>query len=203
MNLFIVLFPVLAALSLVYYPPFFVTVAMFVDFYTPWKIFESKMYERYHTFLTSRLPEKDEIPLPELTADQADMETVLKASKDLTFPVVIRGLLGNSTGVQQWGNHDFWIDNYGNEDLLCGLPGEDPVDPAVCNVKGFFKAWKEGNPFYISGASAIFERHPELHEMIDNEKIRSIEPGRRTATQVFLGFPGMGSDIHSAIGINM
>ncbi len=203
MNIFIVLFPVLIALSLVYYPPFWVNLLMYVDFYTSWKIFDSPTYEKYHTFLTSRLPVKDEIPLPELTAEEATMEKVLEFSKDLTFPVVIRGLLGNSTGVQQWGNHDFWIDNYGDEELLCGLPGEPAVDPAQCNVKGFFQAWKEGRPFYISGASAIFERHKELHEMIDNDRIRAIEPGKRTATQVFIGFPGMGSDIHSAVGINM
>eukprot|EP01035_Chromulina_nebulosa_P024835 gene24835-32347_t len=39
--------------------------------------------------------------------------------------------------------------------------------------------------------------------MIDNEQIRSIEPGFRTATQVFMGVPTMGSDIHAAMGINI
>lgn len=55
----------------------------------------------------------------------------------------------------------------------------------------------------MSGASNIFDKHPELHKMIDNEKIQSIEPGTRTATQIFMGFPKMGSDIHCAVGINI
>ena len=39
--------------------------------------------------------------------------------------------------------------------------------------------------------------------MIDSEKVRSIEPGKRTATQIFMGVPDMGSDIHCAIAINV
>ena len=94
-----------------------------------------------------------------------------------------------------------------------------------CTTASFFHEIESGKPFYVSGASAIFERHPELHDMIDNEHIRSIgrnifynkkyhgfakyikltysEPDFRTATQMFMGIPQMGSDIHSAIGINM
>ena len=93
-----------------------------------------------------------------------------------------------------------------------------------CTVAAFFQAIENGKPFYISGASVIFENNPALHDMIDNEQIRSIglyiasfrfsiflikwlppsiEPGFRTATQVFMGVPSMGSDIHAAMGINM
>jgi hypothetical protein len=72
-----------------------------------------------------------------------------------------------------------------------------------CTVKTFFESMKNGNPFYIAGASNIFERHPELHDMVDNEEIKKVEPGFRTATQIFLGLPDMGSDIHCAIGINI
>lgn len=72
-----------------------------------------------------------------------------------------------------------------------------------CNIKAFFDELDAGKPFYISGASEIFERNPALHDMIDSEQIRSIEPGVRTATQVFMGFPDMGSDIHCAVGINI
>ena len=57
--------------------------------------------------------------------------------------------------------------------------------------------------FFILGASEIFEKHPELHDMVDSPAVKAIEPGIRTATQIFMGFPDMGSDIHCAIGINI
>lgn len=74
---------------------------------------------------------------------------------------------------------------------------------AFLQVAAFFDAMRNGRPFYISGASQIFERHPELHEMIDNPAIRALEPGLRTATQIFMGVPRAGSDIHSAMGVNI
>jgi len=43
-----------------------------------------------------------------------------------------------------------------------------------CTVAAFFQAIENGKPFYISGASVIFDRNPVLHDMIDNEHIRSL-----------------------------
>lgn len=108
--------------------------------------------------------------------------------------------MGNTSAVQQWGNIDYWIDNFGDEELLCGTLSEVVED---CTVRGFFNALKNGNPFYVSGASTIFEKYPILHDMIDNQAIRDIEPGKRTASQIFMGLPDMGSDIHCAIGVNL
>ncbi len=198
--MFLALIPVLLALSLVYYPPLFINVAVLVDYYTPWKIFESTLYEKYHNYLVSSLPVKDEIPLPEIDYTEANFDKIVEMTNNFTFPVVIRGALKDSEGVKHWHSHDWWIERYGEEELLCGTLGQVVED---CTVKGFFQAFKDGKPFYISGASKIFDRHTELHPMIDNDLIRSLEPANRTATQVFIGFAGMGSDIHSAIGVNM
>ena len=194
------LIPIFIALSLVFLPSFWVTLLVFIDYYTPWVLFDSKLYDMYHNFLVSGLSEKPEIPLPELTAAEATYDAVYKATNGFIFPVVIRQLLGNTTGVQNWHKHEWWIDNYGDEPLLCGTLSEVVED---CTVRGFFESWKAGKPFYISGASEIFEKHPELHPMIDNDALRATEPGTRTATQIFMGLPGMGSDIHSAIGVNV
>jgi hypothetical protein len=190
----------LIALSIVYTPSFWVTLCVFIDYYTPWVLFDSKLYDMYHNFLISGLSEKPEIPLPELTAEEATFERVREFSNGFSFPTVIRGMLGNTSAVQQWYNHDWWVQHYGDEELLCGTLSEVVED---CTVRGFFESMKAGKPFYISGASVIFEKHPELHEMIDNERLRATEPGIRTATQIFMGLPDMGSDIHSAIGINV
>ena len=93
-----------------------------------------------------------------------------------------------------------WINNYGKEEVLCGTLFHVRED---CTVRDFFLDLDAGKPFYISGASDIFDRHPELHTMIDSKEIQALEPSNRTATQIFMGFPRMGSDIHSAMGVNI
>lgn len=102
--------------------------------------------------------------------------------------------------MDQWKDPEWWVKNYADEEVLCGTLANVVED---CTIQSFFNEREAGNPFYISGASVIFDRHPELHEMIDNQEIRDIEPGVRTATQIFMGVPKMGSDIHCAIGVNM
>ena len=102
-----------------------------------------------------------------------------------------------------FGNIDRWVKNYGDEEVLCGTT-LDKLHIDNCTISSFFSELESGeNPFYISGASAIIERRPELHDMVDNERMRSIEPGPRRATQIFMGVTGMGSDLHCALGLNM
>lgn len=116
----LVLLPVLIGVTLVYMPSFWVAICLLVDFYTPWVLFESSLYEQYHQFLIKGLTEKPEIPLPEIPAEEASYDKLFQMSDGFTFPVVIRGFLGNTTAVQKWGDHDWWINNYGPEELLCG-----------------------------------------------------------------------------------
>ena len=196
----LVLLPVIIAASLVLVPSFWVNVFMLVDFYTPWVLFDSPLYDKYHHFLVDNLPERPEIPLQEIPKEQANYENLSKLSNGFTKPIVIRGLLGNTTDTAKWADPEWWVSNYADEEVLCGTLANVVED---CTVKSFFNERAHGNPFYISGASIIFDKHPELHDMIDNAAIRSIEPGVRTATQIFMGLPKMGSDIHCAIGINM
>ena len=196
----LILLPVLVAISLVYLPGFWVLTFMLIDFYTPWVIFESSWYEKYHEFLVSRLPVRKEIPLLEIPHTEATFDNLYRLSKGWTYPIVIRGLLENSTAIQDWKNPQWWLERYADEELLCGTLSNVVED---CTVASFFREIEAGNPFYISGASAIFDKHPELHSMIDNEQIVSIEPGQRRATQIFMGTPRMGSDIHSALGVNV
>lgn len=192
--------PVVLVLTAVFIPSIWVNVCVLVDFYTPWTLFESAWYERYHAFITKGLPDLPEQPLPEISASEATRENVLRLTQGYTFPLVIRGLLANSTSVQKWGDHDWWTERYGEEDLLCGTFSHVMEN---CTVQAFFDGIRAGTPFYVAGASVIFDRHPELHEMIDNEAIRSLEPAPRMASQVFMGLPGMGSDIHCAAGVNL
>lgn len=61
-SLFYLLFPILISISLIYFPSFWVSICILVDYYTPWVLFESNFYNMYHHFLVSRLPEREEYP---------------------------------------------------------------------------------------------------------------------------------------------
>jgi hypothetical protein len=192
--------PLAIVVSLIYLPQFWIYVFMTVDFLTPWKIFESPAMIQYHQFLVGRLPERPELPLPELHYSNYSVEEVFRLSKHYTFPIVIRGLIANSTGVGKWSDKDWWLANYANEQILCGTL--DFVRP-TCTIKDFFDELAAGNPFYITGASKIFGRHPELAAMVDVPGMDKFEPGPRVSTQIFMGLKNMGSDIHAAIGVNL
>ncbi len=192
--------PVLIAVTLVYLPNFWIYIFMSIDYLTPWVLFESKLFDAYHNFLVSRLPELVEEGIPELYANNFTKEDVLRVSKGYTFPVVIRQVLVNSSGVKEWPNAQWWMDNYKDENILCGTL--DNVRPS-CTIGDFFTEIQAGNPFYISGASKIFTKNPALAAMVEDPRIEKLEPSDRVSTQIFMGLPGMGSDIHSAIGVNM
>jgi len=197
---FIALIPVIFVLCLHFYPNLTIYVFMLVDFHTSWKLFDSPWYAKYHDYLVGTLPERAEGMIPELYAENFTVDDVLRLSHDYTFPVVIRGLVKNATGITEWPNKEWWVENYADERILCGTL--DNVRD-FCTIKDFFQELKEGKPFYVSGASKIFGRHPELTAMAEAEKIPSIEPGKRMSTQIFMGLQDMGSDIHCAVGVNI
>ena len=196
----LLLLSILIPISLIYLPQFWIYIFMTIDFLTPWKLFDSPTFDRYHNFLVSRLSIQPELPIPELHANNFTKEDILKLSKGFTFPVIVREVLINSSGVREWPNPQWWLDNYKDENILCGTL--DHVRPS-CTIGDFFEEIRNGKPFYISGASKIFTKNPDLAAMVEDERLKQLEPSERVSTQLFMGLPKTGSDIHSAIGVNM
>jgi hypothetical protein len=191
---------VILAMSLAYFPLFWVNIAVLVDFYSPWVLFDSQWYDTYHQFLVNRLPVRPEMPLPEVSASEADYDLVYKLSKGFTNPIVIRQLFGNTSAFQNWNNPSWWVENYGNEELLCGTQTHVVNG---CTIKGFFEALDHGDPFPVSAAAHLVNRHPEIHEMIDNAAIREIEHREGGTTELFMGLSDMGTDIQTAVDGSM
>jgi hypothetical protein len=191
---------ILLAWSLAYLEHVWIYIFMLVDVFTPWVLFDSPLFAAYHDFLLARRPIVAELPLPELNADSFTKEDVLRLSKGYTFPVVIRRLLVNTSSVSKWSSGEWWVENYGNEPTLCGT--FDSVR-ATCVVKDFFDAVQNNESFYISGASKLFANNAELGDMIEDPRVKQLEPGPHVATQIFMGLTDMGSDIHSAMGVNI
>jgi hypothetical protein len=190
--------------TVLFYPPVTIYPLLLVDFLTPWTLFESKVFERYHNFLLASMPEREEIPLPELDAETLTREQLLQATNGYTRPVVIRGALKGSAAVEHWGSKAWWLEHYPDERVLCGYVDRTEKNP-FCTVRDFFEAIERGEPFYISGGSSIFDRNPDLRAMVDTpvltEKVEMDD--ERVSTQIFMGLPDMGSDLHSAIGCNV
>jgi hypothetical protein len=177
---------------------------MFVDFITSWEMFSSGIYNQYHQFIVNRLPDRPELPMQEINFDEVTNEKIITLTRNYTWPLIIRGYLGNTSAVREWADPDWWLQRFPDEELLCSQKGPHlPEQVDNCTFTTFATRLKSNNPVYISGATTIFEKHPELHDMVNNANIDQIEPGKRISTQMFFGIPGMGTDIHCAAGVNM
>lgn len=94
------LFLSLIAISLATMPGLWFHVIIVADYYLPWKAFNSPMVQAYHAFLVSRLPEREELPAVELLLSETTPESIAKASRGFTVPVVIRGALSDSPALK-------------------------------------------------------------------------------------------------------
>jgi len=150
----------------------------------------------------SRLPDREEIPALELSLDQLTKESLRLASHDYTFPVVIRNAMKDMPAITKWNNITWWLENYGNEEVLCKYVVKAGDAPA-CTVKDAINLENPSERLYISGEARIFQRRKELEDMVASDFINSVSPGSPVFTQLFLGYGNMGSDVHSAIGCNM
>ena len=84
-----------------------------------WKSFTDPYVQKYHAYLISKLPDLDPLPAVELPLEYATFETVERLSHGYTIPIIIRGALKNATALTTWTNKQWWIDNYGDESVLC------------------------------------------------------------------------------------
>lgn len=91
----------LVALSLATMPLFWFHAIIVVDYYTPWKAFNSPIVQAYHAFIVARLPEREELPAIELLLNETTPESIREASRGFTVPVVIRGALKDSPALKK------------------------------------------------------------------------------------------------------
>lgn len=197
---------ILTPLSLVYTPNFWWNVIILADHFTPWSSFTSTFAASYHKFLVSRLPDLEEQPLPEIDVKDASIEKMSELSNGFQEPIVIRGAALGAEALTKWTDPSFWIDQYGNESVICKPVGA-AGDSNMCTVAEAFGLGESKTREYISGESHLFTKYPQLDEMVSTPFLKDLEAsgvlGKKVFTHMFMGFPGQGSDIHSAIGCNV
>lgn len=189
------------ALSFVYLPNFWWHLFMVVDWCTPWEMFNDPYIAKYHEFLMDRLPVRPELPAIEIPLSEATADVVYERSNGYITPIIIRGAVANVSAITKWTDKQFWLDNYADTDVMCKFVGG--VDNPSCTIKEAMGEAENSERTYISGESRIFTKHPELLDMVDSPFVESLIKGTRLFTQIFMGYPKMGSDIHAAVGCNV
>eukprot|EP00750_Incisomonas_marina_P028288 INCI6616.1.p1 GENE.INCI6616.1~~INCI6616.1.p1 ORF type:complete len:378 (+),score=54.84 INCI6616.1:102-1235(+) len=197
---------ILTPLTFVYTPNFWWNGIILLDHFTPWSSFTSTFVSSYHNFLVSRLPDLEEQPLPEIDVKDATIEKMSELSNNFNNPIVIRGAALGAEALTTWTDPSFWVDQYGNESVICKPVGA-AGDSNTCTVAEAFGLGESKTREYISGESRLFTNFPELAEMVATPFLNDLEEsgvlGKKVFTHMFMGFPGQGSDIHSAIGCNV
>lgn len=170
------------------------------DLTSDYDIFESSEFRVLHRQMLKDLPEREEMPLPEMNASEATRESVVAMSRDFTVPMVVRGALTDATSVTDWTKKSFWMDSYADETVVTTSASRSEIR----TLREFFEP---GSGLYVAGATAIFERHPELKAMIDNDVTRMMMPdGPEVGAffyQMFMGWKDQGTTVHCAIGTNI
>lgn len=192
----------LLALAMYMSPLFTMHLIVLVDFFTPFASFKSEMVSNYHRSLVDPLPEIPakalyEIPMKDLTHEELRIQ-----SRDYTIPVVIRNALADVDVLKKWDNISWWIENYGDEEVICKYV-ETGADEKSCSLKEALSPDDPSKRLYVSGEARMFMRRPELAEMVKNDVMEQAAPGKAVFTQLFLGYKGMGSDMHAAMGCNI
>ncbi|CAE7459480.1 HSPBAP1, partial [Symbiodinium microadriaticum] len=108
----------------------------------------------------------------------------------------------DSPALEKWNNISWWVENYGDENVLCKYV-EKVGDAPSCTIKDSLVPTDSNSRLYVSGEARIFQRNPELEDTVKSDFVDNIAPGTPVFTQLFMGYAGMGSDVHSAIGCNM
>lgn len=212
MSLKLLLF-ILVPLAPVLFPSFCIHTICVLDFFLQGSgifiAFENPLVQKYHSFLVSRLPDipEQEPVIFDWSKRKITKEELFEASNGYTTPVVVRNIMKNVPAIQEgkWSNTTWWKENYGSENVLCKYVEQvkGAGDAPECSIASSFGNADGSDRMYISGESRLFVRNPELQKMVANSDVDSIAPGDAVFTQLFMGYPGMGSDIHGAMGTNM
>jgi hypothetical protein len=195
---------VVPLLALVMYlsPLFTIHLIILVDFFTPWAAFKSDWVSKYHRSLVDPLPEIPAKELYEIPVEDMSKEELYFRSNQYTTPVVIRNALAGTSVLKKWNNISWWIENYGDEEVICKYV-ETGTDEKKCTIKEALSPDDPSKQLYVTGEARMFMRRPELGAMVKTDMLEAASPGTPVFTQLFLGYKGMGSDMHAAMGCNI
>jgi hypothetical protein len=131
------------AFSVIFLPNLLWSFFMLIDFFTPWEIRNSDIATQYHQYLINQLPEISEKPVLEINFSEATPEKIIELTNSYTSPLVIRGGIANASAIGKWSDKNFWLDNYGEEEVMCGQINTDK-EPQMMTIR---KALTDPDPW--------------------------------------------------------
>lgn len=169
-----------------------------LDSFTDYSILESPTFDRFHKTITRLAKEKPELPATQMQARDVTRGKAVRTY--LRKPLVIKNALGDAESLKFFRDPQWWLKNYGDETVLC----TSPKVTGGFSIKEFFEANRQ---LYVHGATALFERRPELKQFVDSDITRLVAPGKAGTPpsfyQLFMGYAAQGSTVHCAIGLNV
>lgn len=212
---------VLLSLALVVLARNFPAIAIKAFLITDWAfpsldVRSSMLYNAYFSTVTYFLTAKPVKPVVEINfeGNATKWDTIREdlriASNNYRNPVVLRKA---GPQVPELQREDYWIKEYGSEEVLChqvyvSKEEVNITDPSevYCTIEEFFKKKKEtrSDSLYVSGATSIFSRRPELQRLVKTASgDHNILDTEARAHQLFMGFGGDGSETHGAMASNI
>ncbi len=98
---------------------------MIIDGFYPF-MYKSTAVNAYHQYLISTLP-KDEIEpeqIPVLLAKDATKDSLKKIMNGYNSAVIVKGALNNVSALRLWSNRSFWMENYGDEEVMVKMQNQ-------------------------------------------------------------------------------
>lgn len=195
------------AITIIFLPNVLWLFLMMFDFFTPWNLIHSDYAAQYHQYLTNQLPNIPAKYVQEIDVSEASLETIFELTDGYINPLVIRGGASNVSAVGKWSDKNFWLDNFGEEMVMCGAVDPEGKfqnqEPQMITMR---RALTDPDPWYIAGEVKLFSKFPDLMKMLyaphwDGED-HWID-GEYAFPNMFMGYPDMGSDVHTALGLNV
>tara|TARA_B100001287_G_C22686548_1_gene534126 strand:+ start:7988 stop:9208 length:1221 start_codon:yes stop_codon:yes gene_type:complete len=172
----------------------------------------------------SELPLINAQPLPEISIDNLNKDTVFKISKGFTQPFVVRGLIRDFDCVKKW-DLDYFEKEYGNIEMLSFSDNKSVSysngkstklkscnsENNLCTLKEIIKGIREGEPVYVNNISKLFTQSLQARKELNLDKMGNImntqmfqqpQDNINFMSQLFFGGKNTGTNLHCASNIN-
>lgn len=177
--------------------------------FTPWTHSSSPLFMNYLRSEWEKMPEVEASPMIEFTMANFSRDEMLRLTKNMALPVVIRGAVAETEAVELW-SRDHFLEFYPNESVVVREMIDDGFGKATVRMESrtfseFFLMKDKGRNVSIVASSSVFYHNQKLKDDIRSPIEESMEGPNHEPLSVnqFFITPGGRSWYHNALGNNV